>query len=151
MAASVSYVDRKGEPGAIQFTQGTFSPTAFVTSFAPLSMVGFSAYRTTDETPLTNPPSVTTTSLVNNDKDFKATLGFEGASGFFKISIPAPKINVEGGIVIRWGERRASVPPVKEVGEVGLDGTELAAMIATVCGLGAGTVTFKYGRLIKKG
>ena len=148
MSASVSYVDRKGEAGAIEFTQGTFNPANFVTSWAPLSYVGYSNYRITTETALTNPPAVGTDALVNNDKDFKAILGFEGADGFFKISIPACKINIEGGLCIRWGESRAIVPPVKTPEEVGADGVALVAKIQAVTGLSG--VKFKYGRLIKK-
>jgi hypothetical protein len=148
MSASVSYVDRKGEAGAVEFTQGTFSPTNFVTYWAPMSYVGFEKFRETTETALTNPPAVGTDALVNNDKDFKAILGFEGADGFFKISIPACKINIEGGLCIRWGQNRAIVPPVKTPEEVGIDGVGLVSRIQAVTGLT--NVKFKYGRLIKK-
>ena len=148
MSASVSYVDRKGEAGAIEFSQGTFNPANFVTSWAPLSYVGYSKYRITTETELTDPPAVGTDALVNNDKDFKAILGFEGADGFFKISIPACKVNIEGGICIRWGQNRAIVPPVKDPGEVGADGALLVSKLQAVTGLTG--LKFVYGRLLKK-
>jgi hypothetical protein len=143
MSASVSYVDRKGEAGAIEFSQGTFNPANFVTSWAPLSYVGYSKYRITTETELTDPPAVGTDALVNNDKDFKAILGFEGADGFFKISIPACKVNIEGGICIRWGQN-----PVKDPGEVGADGALLVSKLQAVTGLTG--LKFVYGRLLKK-
>lgn len=148
MSASVSYVDRKGEAGAVEFSQGTFNAANFVSTWAPLSYVGFSKYRETTETALESPPAVIMTSIVNNDKDFKAILGFEGLEGFFKVSIPAPKINIEAGIIVRWGQNRAIIPPVKAAGEVGADGADLATKMMSVTGLTG--VKFVYGRLIKK-
>lgn len=145
---TVTYIDRKGEPGAIQFSQGTFAPTFFVTNFCPLSYAGFADYHVTTETALTNPPAVGVDALVNNDKDFKAILGFEGLEGIIKISIPAPKINIEAGIIVRWGQNRAIIPPVKAVGEVGKDGADLVNIIQGCTGLTG--LKFKFGRLIKR-
>jgi hypothetical protein len=148
--ATVSYTDRKGEAGAIEFNIGTFDPDAFVSDFCPMSYAGFTEWRATTVEDLEDPPEVIATALVNNDKDFKAILGFQGAEGHFKVSIPCPKINIEGGIIIRWGSERAFIPPVKVAGEIGNDGAELAAKMESILGLDADSVKFVYGRLIKK-
>lgn len=150
MPATAQYVDRKGEAGNLEFNQGTFNAVNFVTYFAPLSYVGFTTYNQVTTTDFVGAPATIGTALVNNDKDFKAILGFEGAEGHFKISIPAPKINIEGGIVIRWGQNRAIVPPIKTPEEVGVDGAGLSAIVAAFLGMTPSDVKFKYGRLIKR-
>jgi hypothetical protein len=143
-------IDRKGERGIIALPDGTFNQANFTTFISAKSHVGIDSYSqtTTTDFPLKTDPSGVAS--MENDKDTKLTLGFQGAEGSIKISIPAPRINVEGGFVIRWGESRAYVPPVKVAGETGDDGESIATSIEGILGLTAGSLKFRYGRLVKK-
>jgi hypothetical protein len=148
----IPYADRKGEHGRITLNQATaFSDSDFLTFVTAKSYAGFEAYSEVTETDFDPPKAIESTVGIANDKDVKLVLGFEGAEGNFKIEIPCPKINISGGFVIRWGEKRAYVPPVKEAGETGDDGTTIAGQIATILGQDADDVKFRYGRLTKKG
>jgi len=148
----VGYKDIKGESGSLGLPkEGTINVSSLATFLTAKSYAGFSdVYAEVVETALQNPATQPSgVAGLGNDKDVKLTLGFQGAEGNFKISIPCPKINIEGGFVIRWGENRAFVPPVKAAGEVGDDGNTIATQLIAAGVLAAGTV-FKYGRVVKQ-
>jgi hypothetical protein len=150
---NVGYIDIKGEKGVLGLPKkNAIAVATLATWLAGHSYAGFDAvYTEVMEIPLqgsaTEPSGVVG---LGNDKDLKMTMGFKGAEGNFKISLPCPKINVEGGFVIRWGDERAFLPPVKATGELGDDGNTVCASL-----ISAGTIpqgsTFQYGRLVKKG
>lgn len=144
----VKYTDRKGENGSMKLPCKDTEVEAEILAVTALSYIGTASYTELIETDFTTPQDVGVDSLTENDKDFKAICTFKGASGYFRISWPAPKINIAAGFVVRWGEERAFIPPTKEVGETGLDGSEVAALVATVTG--DSTVTFKSGHLYKR-
>jgi len=147
----IGYADIKGESGSLGLPkEGTLSVAPLAAFLAAKSYAGFSnVYTEVVEVALQNPATIPTgVAGLGNDKDVKLTLGFQGAEGSFKISLPCPKINVEGGFVVRWGENRAFVPPVKADGEVGDDGNTVAAALISAGVLPAGA-KFKYGRIIK--
>jgi hypothetical protein len=148
MATNIMYVDRKGEPGKMSINHTpTFSGEAFKTFFEAKSYAGLTKHSSTVETAFVTPASPGIDNIVNNDKDFKAILGFEGAEGKFKIEIPCPKINIEGGFVVRWGQNRAYIPPVKVPTETGDDGSAIQAAFRSITG--DNTIVYKYGRLKK--
>jgi hypothetical protein len=145
---TITYADRKGEPGKMTLNHTpTFAPAAALTFLQAKSYAGFQKYSTIVATDFTTPLAAGTDELVNNDKDFKAVLGFEGAEGRFKIEIPCPKVNIEGGFVVRWGQNRAFIPPTKAVGETGDDGAALQTSLRGMTG--DNTILFKYGRIKK--
>lgn len=144
----VPYIDRKGEKGTMQLPRPESISEAALSAILSWTYLGIDSYVVHDETDLTTPQAVTVNSLVENDKDMKCILGFEGAEGSFKISLPALKINVEGGIVIRWSQNKAYVPATKEVGEVGDSGAEIQAKVRTYTG--DNTVKFVSGSLYKR-
>jgi hypothetical protein len=141
----VLYVDRKGETGTFALPVKDTPVEAEILAVTALSYIGTEGYSEQVVTEFASPQTVTVNTLVENDRDFKCICGFKGALGYFKISWPAPKINIAGGFVINWGTERAEVPAVSA--ETGLDGTEVAALVATMTG--DSTVTFRYGRLSK--
>jgi hypothetical protein len=142
----ILYIDRKGETGSFQLPVKDTEVEAEILALTSLSHIGTDGYSETVITEFAAPQSVNVTDDVENDRDFKCVCGFKGASGYFKISWPAPKINIEGGFVINWGTERAEVPAVSAA--TGNDGTEVAALVATATG--DSTVTFRYGRLSKR-
>jgi hypothetical protein len=144
----VKYTDRKGESGSMKLPVKDTEVEAEILAVTALSYIGSEGYTELTETSFASPQSVGSSALVENDKDFKAICTFKGASGYFKISWPAPKINIEAGFVVRWGSERAVIPPVKETGETGNDGEAVAALVATMTG--DSTVTFKSGHLYKR-
>jgi hypothetical protein len=144
----VKYIDRKGEKGSQLLKMRTAPPQSEIKALTAYSYCGTNEYAKTIETKFTEPQSVGVGVLIENDKDFKAILGFEGASGFFRISWPAPKINIEGGFTVRWGSERAFIPPAKEGGETGDDGNTVAAKVATLTG--DSTVKFVSGHIYKR-
>jgi hypothetical protein len=145
---TITYTDRKGEPGKMTINHTpTFVPATALTFLQAKSYAGFQKYTSATPTSFTSPLAAGTDELVNNDKDFKAVLGFEGAEGKFKIEMPCPKINIEGGFVVRWGQNRAFIPPAKMTGETGDDGAALQASMRSITG--DNTIVFKYGRIKK--
>lgn len=147
-AIRIKYIDRKGEKGSMKLPVKDTEVEAEILAVTALSYIGTDSYTELIESNFTTPQEVGTSALVENDKDMKCLCTFKGASGYFKISWPAPKINIEAGFVIRWGENRAIVPPVKDAGETGNDGEAVAALVATMTG--DATVTFKSGHLHKR-
>lgn len=145
---NVKYVDRKGEPGQMHLPCADTPVEANILAVLALSYIGADAYSQTVETAFVSPQAVDSTDLVENDRDFKCLCSFKGASGYFRISWPAPKINIEAGFVIRYGQNRAFVPPSADVGETGNDGTDVAELVKTLTG--DATVTFKSGRISKR-
>jgi hypothetical protein len=144
----VPYIDRKGEKGTMQLPRPSSIVEAALLALTSYTYLGVDSYVVHDETDLASPQAVVVNSLVNNDKDFKCILGFEGAEGSFKISLPALKINIEGGICVRWSNNKAYVPATKEVGEVGDSGAEIQAKVRTYTG--DNTVVFVSGSLYKR-
>lgn len=141
----ILYVDRKGETGSFQIPVKDTPVEAEIKAITALSHIGTEGYNETVYTEFAAAQAVDITTDVNNDRDFKCICGFKGASGFFKISWPAPKINIAAGFVIHWGEERAYVPA--ESVDIGNDGNAVAALVATVTG--DATVSFRWGRLQK--
>jgi hypothetical protein len=141
----ILYLDRKGESGSFRLPVKDTEVEAEILAVTALSHIGTEGYNETVYTEFTTAQSVDVTTDVNNDRDFKCICGFKGANGFFKISWPAPKINIAAGFTIIWGPDRAYVPATST--ELGNDGNAVAALIATVTG--DSTVTFKWGRLQK--
>jgi len=149
---NVRYIDVKGEKGRVSLPDfATFAEALWLSGLGSLSQVGWQASAQVETTAFAAPTDPGSSALVSNDKDFKAILNFKyttiGAN--FRIIIPAPKINIEGGIIFRRRESKQYVPPVKLAGETGQDGTELAVVAATTLGLTAGTVKFSSGSLVK--
>jgi len=144
----VPYVDRKGEKGTMQLPRPATITEAALLAITSYTYLGIDSYVVHDETDLTAAQAVVVNALVNNDKDFKCILGFEGAEGSFKISLPAVKVNIEGGICVRWSNNKAYVPATKEVGEIGDSGAEIQAKIRTYTG--DNTATFVSGSLYKR-
>jgi len=144
----VPYIDRKGEKGSMQLPRPETITEASIKTITSMTYLGVDSWVVHDETDFATAQAVVTTSLVNNDKDFKAILGFEGADGYFKISLPAVKINIEGGLCIRWSNNRAYVPATKELGELGNSGAELETIVRAYTG--DVTVTFVSGSLYKR-
>jgi hypothetical protein len=144
----VRYIDRKGESGSMKLPVKDTEVEADIKAVLALSYVGSTTYTELIETDFAAAQETGTDSLVENDKDFKAICTFKGASGYFKISWPAPKINIEAGFVVRWGGERAIIPVAKETEETGNDGTAVAALVATLTG--DSTVVFKSGHLYKR-
>lgn len=142
----IIYIDRKGEAGSFQLPVKDTPVEAEVLAVTALSHIGTEGYNETLYTEFTSAQAVDVTTDVNNDRDFKCICGFKGASGFFKISWPAPKINIAAGFIIKWGPERAYVP-VDDSVSTGNDGNDVAALVATMTG--DATVTFKWGRLQK--
>lgn len=148
MSVNVMYQDRKGEMGKVTITNTpTWHQVNFQTFFQAKSYAGLTKQSIVADTVFTAPAAPGVDNIVNNDKDFKAVLGFEGAEGRFKFEMPCPKINVEGGFTIRWGQNRAFIPPVKADGETGDDGAAIQTAVRNFTG--DQTVKFKYGRLKK--
>ena len=141
----VLYTDRKGESGSMQVPVKDSPVESEILAVTALSHIGTEGYNETVYNAFTSAQEVDVTADVNNDRDFKCICGFKGASGFFKISWPAPKINIAAGFIIKWGPERAYVP-VDDAG-TGNDGEAVAALVATMTG--DSTVTFKWGRLQK--
>lgn len=142
----IQYIDRKGEKGSMQLPVKDTPVEAEIKAFTALSMIGWEEYTETTTTTISSAQALDSTDVVNNDKDFKCNLSFKGASGYVRISLPCPKINIEAGIVIRYGSERAFVPASKITGEVGNDGGEIATLLNTMTGE---TYTFSSGRLKK--
>lgn len=141
-------IDRKGEPKSMALKAATAATEAQIKAITALSYCGCDGYSEQVDTLFATAQAVGTSALVENDGDFKAILGFKGAEGNFKISWPAPKINIEAGFVVRWGSERAEIPAAKVTGETGLSGTEVAALVATATG--DTTVTFRSGHIYKR-
>lgn len=144
----VPYIDQKGEKGNMRLLCSDSFPQAAISAILALSYIGADEFNQTVTTALTTPQAVVSGAEINNDRDFKILCSFKGASGYFKISWPAPKINIEGGFVVRFGEQRSFVPLTKQAGETGNDGADLAALVQAMTG--DATVTFSSGRLYKK-
>ena len=141
----ILYLDRKGESGSFQLPVKDTPVEAEIKACTALSHIGTEGYNETVYTEFAAAQSVDVTTDVNNDRDFKCICGFKGASGFFKVSWPAPKINIAAGFVIHWGAERAYVPA--ESTDTGNDGNAVAALVATMSG--DSTVSFRWGRLQK--
>lgn len=151
---TIPYVDRKGEKGNMKVrleSPTSFAPTTFTADILSLSQVGASSYVIATETDFATPQAAGVGTDMSNDKDVKAVLLFDwpDVDAHIRLSIPAPKINVEAGIVIRWGNKEAFVPPTKEVGEIGHDGNQIATSLATAVGA-TGGLTFLSGALLKR-
>jgi hypothetical protein len=144
----IKYLDRKGEPGSFQLPVKDTPVESEIKAVTALSYIGTDGYSELTETAFTTPQTVDTSAVVENDRDFKALCTFKGASGYFKISWPAPKINIAAGFVVHWGSERAEIPVTKGGGDTGNDGSEVAALVATMTG--DSTVTFKSGHLYKR-
>jgi len=140
--------DRKGEAVQMGFKAKTAASEAELKAISALSYMGCTGYTLVTETVFSSAQAVTVNALVENDQDFKAILTFKGIEGNFKVVWPCPKINIEGGIIVRWGTDQAQVPMTKISGEEGLDGSEIAALVATATG--DATVIFKSGHLYKR-
>jgi hypothetical protein len=141
-------MDRKGEPKSMAIRADEDVTEEALLAIAELSYCGCDGYVETTETVFEEPQDVVVNALVENDGDFKAILGFKGAEGNFKISWPAPKINIEAGFIVRWGSERAEIPAAKVGEEVGNDGTDVAALVATATG--DETVVFRSGHIYKR-
>lgn len=150
MGATVRLIDQKGEKYRQEFNVGTFDEAAYIEGIASLSQCGTDGYLAWTDEDFTEEQEVVVNTLINNDGDFKAICSFKYLSGFIRLTIPAPHINIEAGIVIRFGETRSFIPPTKTQAEVGHDGNSIATALETALGLTAGDLTFSSGRLVKK-
>lgn len=88
-----------------------------------------------------------------SDKDVKCTLTFKviATGEIIRLSIPAPKTNIDAASIYSdksHGDRR-EVPMLKPAGEVGIDGSGLAAQVETMLGLAEGALKFESGSFTK--
>lgn len=152
---SVKYVDIKGEKGAMSFRYLdtlTMSEALIKGGLDGLTGAQMYAFTVTSETAFVTPTTMDEVVSVQNDKDFKLHLVFDwpAKETRLNVAIPCPLINVEGGIVVRWGERKAFVPKGKTDDETGLDGDALAAQIGTMVAGSASALVFSSGSLRKR-
>jgi|OpeIllAssembly_1097287.scaffolds.fasta_scaffold330405_1 hypothetical protein len=147
---TVRLVDQKGEKFRQHFSIGTFDEEAYTTDLAPMSFCGTEGHLIVTPTPFTAEKAADVSTDTINDGDYKASCTFKYLNGFIRLQIPAPKINIEAGIIVRLGEKRQFIPKTKKVGEVGHDGSEIATMLEGVLGLTAGDLTFASGRISKR-
>jgi hypothetical protein len=149
---TIPYVDRKTEKGVMKLrvaSSDDFDEAAFTTNIASISQCAFSEYDFIVENEFTTPQAVGAGTDMSNDKDVKAVMLFDwpDIDAHIRVSIPAPKINIEAGLVVRWGQNKAFIPKTKAVGEVGKDGDTVATQLATA--LGATGLEFLSGSLLK--
>lgn len=144
------YIDYSGEKGKMRINGVLVAPSTFETAVVPLSYCGFTERVALEQTALTvklAPDGDET--IFEADKDVKCILIFKDTAdnnSIVRIAIPAPKVNVASGIVKRKTGDRAMVPMLKNTGEVGNDGTELAAIFSTMLGT---TLVFSSGSFTK--
>jgi hypothetical protein len=152
----LGYLDRKGEVGKGQIDEaipGSMTNALFAANFAPLTRCAVTAV--TQIVPVTGVNAVPEKSggeVSNNTIDSKVILTFLNTLTLHlqRFAVPAPVLNTSTGILLKQGTRSLYVPKTKEVGEVGLDGTELATSFELAFGMVAGTLNFKSGRFYSK-
>lgn len=151
---SILYTDPKGESGhmavktADAVTLNETDVKAFLDGKSNVSFTGFNEIIET----VFSTPTVAGAVGIMGDKDLKCNLIFDWPSrnASLRMSIPAPVINIDAGIVIRWGQNKAFVPPVKESAELGKSGNEIATELSTLLTGATGNIVFKSGSLTKR-
>lgn len=149
----VKYIDVKGEKGKMTFKNRAITAALFEAAVVALSYCGFLSIVDYDDAALTTKTAPDGASnLLQNDKDAKCILTFfdtTNNNASLRIAIPAPKIDIAGGIATQLEQKRRVVPAVKATGAVGNDGTELARIFETMLGLQVNDLVFSSGSFTK--
>lgn len=151
---SVLYVDPKGEAGHMSFKTDdsvSLDETGLKAFLDGKSNVSFTGFNETIENNFVT-PTVAGAVGIFGDKDLKANLVFDWPERnvSLRVSIPAPVINIDAGIVVRWGQDKAFVPPVKLSNEVGKSGGTIASELSTLLTGESDKIIFKSGGLSKR-
>jgi hypothetical protein len=135
----VKYTDINGKAGNIRLDGNAASDSLLNAHFIPLTylaVTGISQVTEQATAAITKAAPDGAATLAENTKYYKCFLTFKGKTSgeIYRWTIPAPKINVDGGIIALNTPNGGFYVPAKKASGTGKDGAELATSYKTLIG-----------------